>query len=496
MFQKDNRRLPTPPADGMQVFVFARPTLWEEKGEFRLTVLDLLSTEAGGLWQVAFEKAKAALAKDGLLDPARKRRLPRYPRRIAVVTSPDGAALRDIIAVATRRWPVAELLVVPTRVQGDGAEAEIRGALALVTRLEALDLVIIGRGGGSREDLWTFNHERIARAVAALPVPVISAVGHETDVTLCDLVADLRAPTPSAAAEAATPDVVEVLVDLDHLGARLACSGSGGRGRAAGPRCGCGRRGSGAWRRRSTPSSNSLRAASRRGSSVCARRATASPPPRHRSNRSSPIRRAMSGSKTSTIDRAVEAYLTHARARVDAVLESWGVRAGEWWHAPVTAAMRYSLLSTGKRLRPTLVFAAAESVGGRSECVAELAAAVEVVHAYSLVHDDPPCMDHDDLRRRRPTTHRAFDVPTAVVAGYHRVALGARVLDAGLAALAPEARRGIALELFRAAGAGGMIGGQALDLEAEGRRPPAAELEDVHRRKTGALISAACVIGA
>lgn len=233
MFQKDNRRLPAPPTDGMQVFVFARPTLWEEKGEFRLTVLDLLSTEAGGLWQVAFEKAKAALTKDGLLDPARKRRLPPYPRRIAVVTSPDGAALRDIIAVASRRWPVAELLVVPTRVQGDGAEGEIRGALALVTRLERLDLVIIGRGGGSREDLWTFNHERVARAVAALPVPVISAVGHETDITLCDLVADLRAPTPSAAAEAATPDVVDVLAELDHLGARLVRGLSARSGRMA-----------------------------------------------------------------------------------------------------------------------------------------------------------------------------------------------------------------------------------------------------------------------
>ena len=208
----------------------------------------------------------------------------------------------------------------------------------------------------------------------------------------------------------------------------------------------------------------------------------------------------MSGSKTSTADPALEAYLAEARARVDAVLESWGVRAGEWWPAPVPAAMRYSLLSTGKRLRPTLVFAAAEAVGGggAAERVADLAAAVEVVHAYSLVHDDLPCMDNDDLRRGRPTTHRAFDVGTAVVAGYHMVALGARVLDAGLAALAlaPEARRRIALELFRAAGAGGMIGGQALDLEAEGRQLPPAVLEDVHRRKTGALISAACVIGA
>lgn len=222
MFQKDNRRLPAPPADGMQVFVFGRATVWEEKGEFRLTVVDLLSTEAGGLWQLAFEKAKAALAKDGLLDPARRRPLPPYPLRIAVVTSPDGAALRDIIAVTARRWPVAELLVVPTRVQGDGAEAEICAALALVCRLDGLDLAIIGRGGGSREDLWTFNHERVARAVAALPVPVISAVGHETDITLCDLVADARAATPSAAAEAATPDQSDVLVELDHLGARLA----------------------------------------------------------------------------------------------------------------------------------------------------------------------------------------------------------------------------------------------------------------------------------
>ena len=221
MFQKDNRRLPAAPADGMQVFAFGRPTVWEDKGELRLTVIELLSTERGGLWQLAFDKAKAALAKDGLLDPARKRPLPLRPRRIAVVTSPDGAALRDIIAVVQRRWPVAELLVVPTRVQGDGAEQSICDALALLRRIEDLDVAIVGRGGGSREDLWTFNSERIARAVAAVPVPVISAVGHETDVTLCDLVADHRAPTPSAAAEAATPDRADVLAALGQLGARL-----------------------------------------------------------------------------------------------------------------------------------------------------------------------------------------------------------------------------------------------------------------------------------
>jgi len=222
MFARDNRRLPAPPSDGMQVFVFGRPTVWEDKGEFRLTVLELLSTEAGGLWKLALEQARAALARDGLLDPARKRPLPPYPRRIAVVTSPDGAALRDIIAVTQRRWPSAELLVIPTRVQGDGAAADVCRALALVGRLEAVDVAIVGRGGGAAEDLWTFNNEQVARAVAAVPVPVISAVGHETDVTLCDLVADHRAPTPSAAAAAATPDRVELLQHLTRLGSRLA----------------------------------------------------------------------------------------------------------------------------------------------------------------------------------------------------------------------------------------------------------------------------------
>ncbi len=183
-------------------------------------------------------------------------------------------------------------------------------------------------------------------------------------------------------------------------------------------------------------------------------------------------------------------YLAYARDRVDAVLQSWADRAD-----PV---IRYSLLGEGKRLRPTLVFAAHDALNGScSAGVAELAAAVEVVHAYSLVHDDLPCMDDDDLRRGRPTAHRAFDVARATRAGYEMVALAARVLARGLSTLKLPAARGraIALELFRAAGAGGMIGGQALDLEAEAKTLPIAALEEVHRRKTGALIAASCVIG-
>ena len=220
MFAKQNYMLPTP-VDGMQVFVFARPSVYEEKGDFQLTVMELLSTAEGGLWKLAFEKAKAALLKDGLLDPARKRRLPSFPRRIAVVTSPDGAVLRDIQSVVARRWPLAELIVVPAQVQGAKAEASVCSALNRISRLP-VDVLIVGRGGGSVEDLWAFNSERVARAVAAMPMPVISAIGHETDVTLCDLVADFRAPTPSAAAEAATPDRAEVLAHCGVLGQRLA----------------------------------------------------------------------------------------------------------------------------------------------------------------------------------------------------------------------------------------------------------------------------------
>ncbi|MBI4421244.1 MAG: exodeoxyribonuclease VII large subunit [Gemmatimonadetes bacterium] len=222
MWRLDNQRIRTPPKDGMQVFVAARPTVWEEKGELRLTVKNLLPSEAGGPRQLQLERAKAALQRDGLLDPGRKRPLPPYPSRIAVVTSPEGAALRDIISVIGRRWPLVDLVLVPTRVQGEGAEEEICEALARVNRITALDLVVVGRGGGSQEDLRAFNSEAVARAVAAVRVPTISAVGHETDMSLTDLVADLRAPTPSAAAEAAVPDRHAVVDTLAGVARHLA----------------------------------------------------------------------------------------------------------------------------------------------------------------------------------------------------------------------------------------------------------------------------------
>lgn len=227
MWRDYARRIREPMDEGTAVFAFAKPTVFEERGEFRLSVTRLLPTAAVGLQQRLLEEAKAALANDGLLDPARKRPLPRFPTRVAVVTSLDGAALHDIISVATRRWPAAHLVVVGTRVQGADAEWEVVRALDTVNRIPNLECCILARGGGDREDLSLFNKESVCRALAAVSVPTVSAVGHETDVSLTDLVADVRAATPSAAAEHVFPDLAEVRRLADGLGVRL--GGSLGR---------------------------------------------------------------------------------------------------------------------------------------------------------------------------------------------------------------------------------------------------------------------------
>jgi len=212
----------TQPPDGTAVYAFGAPTVWEEKGEFRLTVYDLLPTDRLGFQQLELERIREALARDGLFDPGRKRPLPPFPARIAVVTSPDGAAIRDIATVTRKRWPSVELVLIGARVQGADAEAELVRALELVNRLDGVDLCIVARGGGSREDLAVFNREAVCRALARVRVPTVSAVGHETDVSFTDLVADVRAATPSAAAALAVPDQGEYLHRVGMLGHRLA----------------------------------------------------------------------------------------------------------------------------------------------------------------------------------------------------------------------------------------------------------------------------------
>ena len=215
MFRRENQRLKFLPQDGMAVTLLGRLAIYPKNGEYQLYVEVMEASGVGSLY-LAFEQLKQRLAEEGLFDQARKRGLPTLPRRIGVITSPTGAAVRDIIRILHRRYPRVEILVIPAQVQGESAPQSLVSGLNLVRRLSGLDLVIIGRGGGSIEELWAFNDENVARAIALCPIPVISAVGHETDFTIADFVADLRAPTPSAAAEVSVPEINKL---REHLGA-------------------------------------------------------------------------------------------------------------------------------------------------------------------------------------------------------------------------------------------------------------------------------------
>ena len=206
--------------DGQMAVVTGSVGVYERKGEYQLYAQ---SVEVRGLGSLLLEleKRKARLSAEGLFDPARKRPLPRFPARIGIVTSREGAALRDMVRVARRRWPAIGITLAPSMVQGEGAAGDIAQALAALASQGGVDLIIVGRGGGSVEDLWAFNEEAVVRAIASSPVPTISAVGHETDFTLADLAADHRAPTPTAAATVAVPDRAEFLERVATLSLRL-----------------------------------------------------------------------------------------------------------------------------------------------------------------------------------------------------------------------------------------------------------------------------------
>lgn len=220
MYRWEAEKLRFRPQNGMKVIAYGRVSVFLRDGQYQLYCLRLTPEGVGAL-HLAFEQMKEKLYREGLLDPDRKRPLPRYPRRIALITSPEGDAVRDMIRILGARWPLAEVAVLPVRVQGEEAAGEICAAFARINRLHGADLIITGRGGGSMEDLWAFNEESVARAIYASEIPVISAVGHEPDVTIADFVADVRASTPSNGAERAVPDQNQILDGLSHLGRRL-----------------------------------------------------------------------------------------------------------------------------------------------------------------------------------------------------------------------------------------------------------------------------------
>lgn len=218
MWAGRNHALLFAPEDGMQVLAHGRISVYEKRGAYQLDVWQMQPAGMGAL-QLAFEQLKQRLAAEGLFDAARKRALPKFPSAIGLVTSPTGAAIRDLVSVLRRRWPPIEIILMPVRVQGEGAAQEIADAIGAMNEYGKVDLLIVGRGGGSLEDLWAFNEEIVARAIYASRVPVVSAVGHEIDFSISDFVADLRAPTPSAAAELAVPAAHEVrrrLADAAH----------------------------------------------------------------------------------------------------------------------------------------------------------------------------------------------------------------------------------------------------------------------------------------
>ena len=221
MFKREAQSLRFRPENGMKVVAFGRVTVFPRDGQYQLYCSRLQSDGLGDL-HVAFEQLKEKLYREGLFDPAHKRPIPPFPGRIALITSSAGAAVQDMIRILGARWPMARVFVLPVRVQGAEAPGEICAALAWANRYQVADLIITGRGGGSMEDLWAFNDEAVARSIYASQIPVISAVGHEPDVTIADFVADLRAATPSNAAELAVPDQNQVAGRLDQLEGRMA----------------------------------------------------------------------------------------------------------------------------------------------------------------------------------------------------------------------------------------------------------------------------------
>ncbi|TNI59707.1 exodeoxyribonuclease VII large subunit [Aeromonas media] len=220
MFKGNNRRVPFRPQDGMQVLVQARVSLYEPRGDYQL-IIESMQPAGDGMLALRFEELKRRLGAEGLFDEGRKRPLPREPRAVGLVTSATGAALHDMLTVLRRRAPDLPVFIYPTQVQGSAAIGQIVSAIALANRRAEVDVLIVGRGGGSLEDLWCFNEEEVARAIAHSAIPVVSAVGHEVDVTISDFAADLRAPTPSAAAELVAPDRSARAQRLVHLRQRL-----------------------------------------------------------------------------------------------------------------------------------------------------------------------------------------------------------------------------------------------------------------------------------
>ncbi len=451
MFAHLAQRLRFQPENGLQVIAAANADFYPVSGTFQLRVTDMLLQGIGSV-QRGFQQKEQKLHSEGILTESGKKKIPENPRKIGVITSAQGAALQDILHILKRRSPAAEAVVFPVHVQGIHAEAEICQALQTADS-QQFDVLILGRGGGSAEDLRVFNAEAVVRAVSACQTPVISAVGHETDFTLTDKAADLRASTPSAAAELATSH---------HSPEILTLSGE--------PVVSV----------RQIPADSMLRVILPDGSLTV---------------RACDKERNIIMNDNQKL--RLQTYASQTEQHLSAVVDSLS-RQAEQRQIPAASlfeAMRHSLTAGGKRIRPAMVYAFCELCGGSPEQAAAAAAAMEMTHTSSLIFDDLPAMDNDDFRRGKPSCHKAFGEATAILAGIGLICAPFQIL-AEDKALTPEQKTQLIQILAQEEGTSGMVGGQMLDMLFETAETVTPEqLEAMCLGKTGALMKASCQMG-
>ncbi len=449
MFAHLAERLRFQPENGLQVIAAANADFYPVSGTFQLRVTDMLLQGIGTV-QRGFLRKEQELQKEGILSASGKKPLPENPRKIGIITSAQGAALQDILHILKRRSPLAETVIFPVHVQGIYAEAEICQALKAADS-QQLDVLILGRGGGSAEDLAIFNAESVVRTVSACHTPVISAVGHETDVTLTDKAADLRASTPSAAAELATSPHFPEMQTLS--GERL-------------------------FSVRQIPADGIFRIILPDGSVT--------------------VRAFYQERKFIMNDNEkLRQYAVRTEQKLASVVDGLSVQAQQ---RQMTAdslfhAMRHSLTAGGKRIRPALIYAFCELCGSAPEKADAAAAAMEMTHTSSLIFDDLPAMDNDDFRRGKPSCHKAFGEATAMLAGIGLICAPFQII-AEDNALTPEQKTKLIQILATEEGTAGMVGGQMLDMLFETAGTVTAEqLEMMCLGKTGALMKASCQMG-
>lgn len=456
MFQKLAERLRFVPVNGMLVIAAGSVGIYPEGGIFQMRVTDMLLQGEGGIHR-GLTQRKKILQQEGIFETADKKTLPEHPRKIGLITSQTSAALQDMLQILKRRSPYAEIQVFPVHVQGKRAETEICQALAKADTQDC-DVLILGRGGGSAEDLHIFNSEKIAKAVHSCQTPVISAVGHETDFTLTDEAADVRASTPSAAAELATSEMQKFPKMISEQNKEIISV-------------------------QQLQNEEVFKIFLPDGSMTV--------------KVISIIRKEQNQIMNSIIRQTLENYAERIEAYMLSATQVMQKQAEQQsMHIQkLFDAIRHSLTGGGKRIRPALIYEFCRICGGDLQAADAAACAMEMTHTSSLIFDDMPAMDNDDMRRGKPSCHKAFGEAAAILAGDALICAPFMIICEDKF-LTPEQKIAVMHTLAEREGTSGMIGGQMMDMQFETQaHVTIEELEVMCLGKTGALMQAACHMG-